>query len=157
MKRVLVFSFFPAFTPPTSGGELRLFQLYSHLSQFHDITLLSLTYPGPGKGELIEHHAQFRELRVPKDDVFLQLHAKMAAEGIGPECSALVVALAGKEGGTRYHATARQLIPAADVVIHESPYTLHFDSEFNEPNRCVRIYNIYNVKSYLVSKIFSGP
>lgn len=47
MKRIVVINFFPAFTPPGSGGA-RYFYLYEHLSRFHDVTLISHTYPGDG-------------------------------------------------------------------------------------------------------------
>ncbi len=41
--KLLVLSFFPAFAPASSGGELRLGNLYRSLSRIHDITLLTST------------------------------------------------------------------------------------------------------------------
>ena len=156
MKRIVVLNFFPAFTPPGSGGEARYFYLYEHLSRFHDVTLISHTYPGDGV-EMVEHHNHFREFRVAKDELYLRLHHQLALEGTGPECSALVCALAGKEGATRYHQVCRELLPAADCVIHESPYTLYFDTEFEAVERAPRIYNSYNVESDLLRQILKGP
>lgn len=156
VKRILVFSFFPAFVPPTSGGEQRLYYLYKHLSQFHDVTLLSHTFPG-GEQQHIEHHRHFREVRIPKDELFARLHMQLDSEGIGPECSALVSALAGSRGGTKFHEVADELTVQADCVIHESPYTLPFDSEFSSKRRTPRIYNSHNVESMLVRQVFRGP
>ena len=91
MKRILVANFFPAFTPPSSGGEQRYFYLYLYLSAYFDVTLLSPTYSHHAY-ELVEHSPTFREHRVPKDAVFDQLHGVLHNREIGPECSALVVA-----------------------------------------------------------------
>ena len=65
VKRILVLNFFPAFVPPKSGGELRYFNFYRHLSADHDVTLLSPTY-SHNREEVIRHHDHFREYRVPK-------------------------------------------------------------------------------------------
>src|ERR1700728_2542961 len=96
MKRLLVLNFFPAFYPPSSGGEQRYYYLYHHLSRHYDITLLSPTYADRNE-ELLEFNEHFREWRVPKNSYHQALHVQLDADGIGPECSALVCALASEE------------------------------------------------------------
>ena len=156
MKRIVVLNFFPAFSPPTSGGEARYFFIYQKVSQFFDVTLISHSHPGAGT-TIIEHHSHFRELRVGKEDLYLDLHQQMQNEGTGPECSGLVCAMAGQGYQTEYGKTCQQLFRTADCVIHESPYTLPFDSDFFKENRPPRIYNSYNVESLLIRQILAGP
>ena len=156
MKRIIALNFFPAFVPPTSGGEARYFHIYQKISEFFDVTLVSHSHPGDDV-EIIQHHAHFREIRVGKEQVYIDLHQRMQAEGTGPECSALVCALAGDEFQTQYGKICAELFKNADCVIHESPYTLPFDSDFNNKNSAPRIYNSYNVESLLVEQILSGP
>jgi glycosyltransferase involved in cell wall biosynthesis len=151
--RILVASFFPAFYPPRSGGEQRLYYLYSHLSGHFDVTLLSPTY-STHVSEIVTHSATFREHRVPKDPVCDQLHRKLSESGIGPECSAYVVALAGgieTEFGRRFQALVRD----HDLIIHESPFTLPYDLTASVDGK-PRIYNSYNVESLLAAEMLRG-
>lgn len=156
MKRVVAMSFFPAFNPPTSGGEARYFYIYQKLSEFFDVTLVSHSHPGADV-EVIEHHSHFREIRIGKEGVYVELHQRMQAEGTGPECSGLVCALAGTESATEYGRVCKELLKTADCVIHETPFTLPFDCDFQNLNRAPRIYNSYNVESLLLKQILSGP
>jgi glycosyltransferase involved in cell wall biosynthesis len=151
--RILVANFFPAFHPPRSGGEQRYYWLYRHLAERHDVTLLSPTYSTHAFEEVCFTPA-FRELRVPKDPVFDRLHAELDAQGIGPECSGYVVALAaGLEDafGMRFI----DEVVKADVVIHESPFTLPYDRTFGSDGK-PRIYNAYNVEHRLARGMLRG-
>ena len=100
-KRILVINFFPAFVPPQSGGELRYFNMYLHLSEYYDITLLSPTYRNH-KYEVITHSQSFREYRVPKEEINDLLHMKIDQEKICSEISALVCFETAGYGG-KYH------------------------------------------------------
>jgi len=91
MKKILVLNFFPAFTPPSSGGELRYFNLYEKLSHYFDITLLSPTY-SDSNIEVFEHSTTYREYRIPKEGVHDQIHWKLEQESFSPEFSALTCA-----------------------------------------------------------------
>src|SRR5713101_7957761 len=123
--RILVVNFFPAFHPPRSGGEQRYYYLYHHLSRHFDITLLSPTY-SPYPPEVVNHSPTIRAHRVPKDQILDRLHGKLDAEGIGPECSAYVVALAAGTD-TAFGRRFQELVEHHDVVVHESPFTLPYD------------------------------
>ena len=152
--RILVANFFPAFQPPTSGGEQRYYGLYHHLAARHDVTLLSPTYSNRTFEE-VRFAPSFRELRVPKDPVFDRLHGELDAQGIGPECSGYVVALA---AGVEHAFGQRFLDEAAkaDVIVHESPFTLPYDRSFGCDGK-PRIYNAYNVEHRLARAMLRGP
>ena len=154
MKRVLVINFFPAFFPPTSGGELRYYNMYSHLSAYYDVTLLSPTY-GDHTMELITHSGTFREYRVPKNNIFDELHYEIDNLQIGSEISALVCALS-SEHLNAYHEKYLELYDNCDIIIHESPYMLRYDLFFGVDDK-LRIYNSYNYESDLMAQIWSGP
>jgi len=151
--RVLVANFFPAFHPPRSGGEQRYHCLYRHLSRHFDVTLLSPThYDHPF--EEVRFSPTFRELRVPKAAAFDRLHWDLDAKGIGPECSGCVVALASgveSEYGAHFAAASAD----ADIVIHESPFTLPYDRAFGIDGK-PRVYNAYNVEHRLAREILEG-
>jgi hypothetical protein len=154
MRRLLVLSFFPAFTPPASGGELRYFNLYARLSQRFDVTLLSPTH-SHGACEMVTHSASFREHRIPKEPLHDRLHMEIAQDALADECSALVCALASRVPN-RYHDAYLDLQADADVIVHESPYMLDHDLLLRLDGR-PRIYNSYNVESDLVAQMWKGP
>ena len=151
--RVLAVNFFPAFHPPSSGGEQRYYYLYRYLSQWHDVTLLSPTYSGHD-AETVTISPSFREHRVPKDALFDRLHWRLGAAGIGPECSGYVVALAAG-GDTAFGRKFATLVREADIVIHDSPFTLPYDRTIDRDGK-PRIYNAYNVEHRLAKQFFEG-
>ncbi|MBA3777435.1 MAG: glycosyl transferase group 1, partial [Betaproteobacteria bacterium] len=151
--RILVANFFPAFHPPRSGGEQRYYYLYHYLSRHYDITLLSPTYSNH-TFEVVTFSPTFREHRVPKDEVFDQLHWKLGVEGIGPECSGYVVSLAAAVE-TQFSCRFDALVSDADLIIHESPFTLPYDRTLGIDGKA-RIYNAYNVEHRLAAHILRG-
>ncbi|MDQ2917536.1 MAG: glycosyltransferase [Pseudomonadota bacterium] len=151
--RVLVANFFPGFHPPRSGGEQRYHYFYRHLSRHYDVTLLSPTYSNSAFEE-VRFSPSFRELRVPKQEIFDRLHWELDAKGIGPECSAYVVALAAALE-TGYASRFASAAIEADIIIHESPFTLPYDRSFGTDGK-PRIYNAYNVEHRLAQQILHG-
>jgi len=154
MKRLLVLNFFPAFTPPASGGELRYFHLYDELSRHYDVTLLSPTYHDR-PFEVVEHKPTFREYRVPKEEVHLRLHREIGAQNIGPEISALVCSLSARQPN-KYHDTYLELHKNADIIIHDCPFMCDYDLFLGIDGK-PRVYNSYNYEARLFSQLFSGP
>ena len=154
MKRILVLNFFPAFTPPSSGGELRYYNLYSRLSHHFDITLLSPTY-SDRKREVITHTSTFREHRIPKEAIHDQLHMQIYKEGVADEVSALVCSLSARYPNA-YHQAYLELQKNADLIIHEFPYMVDYDLLLGLDRR-PRIYNSHNVESDLVSQVWKDP
>jgi glycosyltransferase involved in cell wall biosynthesis len=154
MKNVLVLNFFPALTPPSSGGELRYYYIYKELSRYYDITLLSPTFSHHRWG-VMRHSKTFREYRIPKTGMHEHLHKTIRKEKIGLETSALECALSARFPNT-YHEAYLRLYQKADVIIHESPYVLDYDLFFGFDDK-PRVYNSYNCESFLVRQMWSGP
>jgi glycosyltransferase involved in cell wall biosynthesis len=152
-KKLLAINFFPAFVPNTSGGEQRYYMLYRHLSEQFDVTLLSATFAN-AKLERVEHSATFREIRVPKPAEVDQIHWSLETEGIGPECSALAVAMA-SEFDVEFSAHLAKLAADADAIIHESPFTLPYDKGAGCDGK-VRVYNAYNIEYRLAQQMLKG-
>jgi glycosyltransferase involved in cell wall biosynthesis len=153
VRTLLVLNFFPAVVPPRSGGEQRYYHLWAALSRFYDITLLSPTYPEHA-AELVNFRPTFREYRIPKERLHVQLHRRMDRDGTGPECSALVCALASADDDA-YRRKYRELVAGADAVVHESPYMLNYDEAFGRDGK-PRIYDSYNVEARLAAYMFPG-
>ena len=154
MTRLLVLNFFPAFYPPSSGGEQRYFHVYHHLSRRYDVTLLSPTFPHQSE-EVVEFNTSFREHRIPKEQIHVELHRDLDAQSIGQECSALVCALAAKSE-TAYHRRYRALVPHADIVVHDSPFMVDYDEQLGKDGK-PRVYNSYNVEASLMQQMLEGP
>lgn len=152
MKNVLVLNFFPAFTPPASGGELRYFYMYKNLSSYFDVTLLSPTYNG-ATVELITHSDTFKEYRIPKEDIHNQIHWKLEEENFSPEFSALTCAYSA-DYLNEYHKHYLQLYTNADIIIHDFPYMLNYDLFFGMDNK-PRIYNSHNLEYDLLCQIYT--
>jgi glycosyltransferase involved in cell wall biosynthesis len=154
MRRLLVLNFFPAFHPPRSGGEERYLNLYVALSRFYDVTLVSPTYPDHAH-EVVRLGPHLREHRVPKTLLHMRLHHALDDEGIGPECSGLVCALASADDDG-YRRVVRGLVPEADAVVHEFPYMLGYDEGFGRDGK-PRIYNSHNLEASLAAHMFRRP
>lgn len=153
MGKILVLNFFPAFYPPSSGGELRYYNFYNQLSSYFDITLLSPTYEN-SDFEVVEFNKNFREYRVPKEKIHTDIHIQIASYGLAPEISALVCAIS-SEYPNRFHHTYLDLYKEADIIIHESPYMLNYDMFFGVDKK-PRIYNSYNVEYDMLSQYWEG-
>jgi len=152
-RRLLAINFFPAFTPPSSGGEQRWFYVYQHLSRHFDVTLVSATFPS-GEREEVVHSPTFREIRVPKPREADSIHWQLSSEGIGPECSAIAVALAAPFDVALTGVIA-ELAPTMDVIVHASPFTVPYDKGMGTDG-VMRVYDAYNVEYKLAEQIFSG-
>jgi glycosyltransferase involved in cell wall biosynthesis len=153
MKKILVLNFFPAFTPASSGGELRYFYCYQHLSNHYDITLLSPTN-NDAKIETVEHSSSFREYRIPKEEIHNRIHWKLEEENLSSEFSALSCAYSA-DFLNEYHRHYLKLYPDADIIIHDSPYMLNYDLFFGMDNK-PRVYNSYNLEYDLLTQMYRG-
>jgi glycosyltransferase involved in cell wall biosynthesis len=153
MKNLLVFSFFPAFTPPNSGGEVRLFHFYCELSKYFNITLLSSAQLN-GEQEAVWHTNNFVEMRVPKDDNFATQWQRLSPSAGDGDLSGPSIASAGKYF-TDLHKAYFAAYASTDLIIHESPFTLHYDL-FRGLDDKPRIYNSYNCEYELYKKLHAS-
>lgn len=150
MKNLLVFSFFPAFVPPKSGGESRLFNFYFELSNFFNITLLSSGHLN-SELETIWHTNNFVEKRVPKDSVFGEQWQYLTPHAGEGDLSGPCIAASGKFL-TEMHKVYLESYPDSDVIIHEFPFTLDYDL-FRGIDDKLRVYNSHNCEYELYKKL----
>ncbi|SJM88981.1 glycosyltransferase [Crenothrix polyspora] len=153
MKNLLVFSFFPAFVPPKSGGEVRLFNFYFELSRFFNITLLSSGHLDSDI-ETIWHTNNFAEKRIPKDSHFVEQWQKLSVHAGEGDLSGPCIAASGKFF-TKMHNVYLEQYPISDIIIHDSPFTLYYDL-FNQLDNKPRIYNSYNCEYELYKKLHAS-
>ncbi|MEI2774066.1 MAG: FkbM family methyltransferase [Candidatus Competibacter sp.] len=153
MKRILVFCFFPAFVPPSNGGQSRLFHFYRVLSRWYRITLLTSTHIG-GEEEVINHGLNFIERRIPKDDHFVRQYARLEQYSGGGDLSGPAIAACGSLP-TRLHQAYLMEYEKADAVIFDDPFTAQCDL-FAGTDDKPRIYNSYNCESLLYKQLHPG-
>ncbi|MVW79404.1 glycosyltransferase [Bordetella sp. 02P26C-1] len=143
---ILAFCFFPAYTPPGSGGESRLFNFYRALSRHHQVTLI--TSAGPHDAEqTINHGVNFIERRVPKDGAFGQQWQALLPSGSGGDLSAPCLANCAKYP-SRLHEVYLEEYGAADVIVHDFPFMIDYDI-FLGLDEKLRVYNAHNCESKL--------
>ena len=152
--RLLVLSFFPAFTPPSNGGEARLFYFYQSLSRWFDVTLLSSSHFGCEE-QVIKHGPCFKERRIPKDEYFAHEIQRLQEHAGSGELSGPCLA-ACSEYPTKIHLAYLQEYPQADVVIHESPFLSGCDLFAGVDNK-PRIYNSHNAEFDLYRQLHPEP
>jgi glycosyltransferase involved in cell wall biosynthesis len=152
-RRILVLSFFPAFNPPGSGGELRLLEIWRAVAQTHDVILITSTHMHDEASEV--HHAPgFVEFRLPKEEHAGAIWDELQGLMPGAEVSALGVAL----GGGRFAALHQAYLDhygMADIVVHTSPFTIDYDLFLGLDGK-PRVYESYNAEHRLAPAIYLG-
>jgi len=147
--KIGVLNFFPAFTPPRSGGELRYWNLYSRLARRHDVFLAGPTFPEEPYQE-IRHAPRLVERRFPKTSRHVWWHRFFDRFGFR-ECSALVTLLVG-EAHADLSVEARRLLRECDVFVHENCFLFDLAPRPAPGRRFV--YNAYNVEGRLAAEMF---
>lgn len=153
MKNILALSFFPAFLPPRSGGEVRLFGLYNALSEHYQVTLLTSGYIG-NDVEIFYHNSNFKEIRVPKGPEFQNKWAELKIHAGSGDLSAPCIA-ALSDRYSDIHKFYLELYDSVDIIIHDSPFLVGYDL-FIGFDKKIRIYNSYNVEFDLYGQLHNG-
>lgn len=153
MKKILAFSFFPAFVPPTNGGQSRLFNFYKALSERFEVTLLTSTHIGVEE-EVVNHGVGFIERRIPKDQFFTDQWLGLSQFSGGGDLSGPCIAACGIYP-TLLHQAYLEEYEKADVIIHDCPFTVEYDL-FARCDDKLRIYNSYNCETQLYGKLHEG-
>ncbi len=152
MKRIGIVSFFPAFFPPRSGGELRLHHIARQLARRgFEIEMVSPTL-GEAERETIEHCENFREKRFPKTRLYDKTHRLMDLAARFPECSGLVCSLVSRYHGELRHEAAR-LARSVDILTQESPFLAPLIPK-RRPRKQLYVYNSYNVETVMARDMF---
>lgn len=152
MKRILAFSFFPAFTPVSNGGESKVFNFYRSLSRTHKVTLLTSTHPG-GEEERVFHGVNFIERRIPKDEAFNEAWSVLSKVSGKGDLSGPALAESAKFPGF-FHTAYLEEYESADIIIHDFPFTIDYDL-FAGFDSKLRVYNSHNCESILYSALHS--
>lgn len=150
MKNILVFCFFPAFVPPSNGGQSRLFHFYKALSRWHQITLLTSTHIGCEE-EMIDHGLNFVERRIPKDEYFVRQYAVLNQYSSGGDLSGPAIAASGRSP-TRLHQAYLEEYENAEIIIHDFPFTVEYDLFAGSDDK-PRVYNAHNCETLLYRQL----
>lgn len=150
MKKILAFCFFPAFVPPSNGGQSRLFNFYKSLSRSFEITLLTSTHLGVEE-EVVNHGLGFIERRIPKDGFFVEQWSVLSEFSGGGDLSGPCIAASGKFP-TRLHQAYLEEYEKADLIIHDDPFTVEYDFFIGLDSK-PRVYNAYNCETILYRRL----
>lgn len=151
--KILAFCFFPAFVPPSNGGQSRLFNFYRSLSRWHQITLLTSTHLGVQE-EVIQHGLNFVERRIPKDNYFAQKWVELEQYSGGGDLSGPTIAACGRLP-TLFHQAYLEEYEHADIVFHDFPFTMDYDL-FAGVDFKLRVYNAHNCEALLYRQLHPG-
>ncbi len=147
---LLVVSFFPAFVPPKSGGEVRLYNLYVALSAYHNITLISSGHVKAEREEIL-HTPTFLEIRVGKGPGFEESWAELATFAGEGDLSAPAL-LHSTRQPDELHRIFLFEYAKADIIIHESPFSVNIDFLLGIDSK-PRVYCSYNCETTLYEKL----
>lgn len=152
--RILGLCFFPAFVPPRTGGEWRLFGFYKELSRRYQVTLLTSTHYG-AKEETIQHGPTLTERRIPKDNFFLKEWHILEGVGSGGDLSGPCLAVCDTYP-TALHRAFLEEYTHCDVIIHDFPFTIGYDLFLGLDDK-VRVYNAHNCETALYRELHPEP
>lgn len=150
MKNILAFCFFPAFVPPSNGGQSRLFNFYKALSRKYNITLLTSTHIGVEE-QIINHGINFVERRIPKDNYFVEYYTALEQSASGGDLSGPAIASSGFSPSLLHEAYLEEY-DKADMIFHDFPFTVNYDLFIGVDNK-PRIYNAHNCETILYQQL----
>lgn len=154
MKQVGVLSFHPAFTPPSSGGELRLYHLLKQVADAgFGVELLSPTY-GHHEQETVQHAPGFQETRFPKSKAYNAGHQMNDRFWKFSECSGLVCSLACRSHEAMRR-EAERLNRTADVFVHEYSFLVPLAPRRGHAKQLF-VYDAHNVEANLARSMFGN-
>ena len=135
---------FPSLVAPFNFRFTRTLNFFNSLSNWHNITLLTSTYIGLPE-EVVQHGPNFVERMIPKDMFFVEAWASLANHGVCGDMSELSLAASGKHP-TLLHEAYVEAYENADIVFHDSPFTITYDQFAGSDNK-LRVYNASNCET----------
>jgi hypothetical protein len=154
MRGILALCFHPAFIPPKSGGEERLFYVLRGLSTYFDVTLISFTHPNKDNTiETVVHAEHFKEIRIPKTNISSVLHHLVNKYSMINECSAVITSIESRFN-KNFKKCIQQELKKSEIIIYESPFLYTTPSRFLKGKKIV--YNAYNNEFELMKPEFSN-
>jgi glycosyltransferase involved in cell wall biosynthesis len=154
MRAILALCFHPAFTPPKSGGEERLFYVLMGLSKHYAVTLVSFTHPNKDNTvETVVHSKNFKEIRIPKTKISSGLHYFVGKYSSIHECSAVITSIESRFN-VNFKKYIKQELPKTDIIFLASPFL------YTLPHRNLKgkkiVYDAYNNEFALMKPGFSN-
>jgi glycosyltransferase involved in cell wall biosynthesis len=149
-RRITALNFFPAFVPPTSGGELRCYHVYKNLGRYYQIDLVTPQFGLPETVPLADNVVERRWSKMRWHRV---LHRWFERIGHFPECSAMVVSLA-SHGDRDFRALVKELSAGSDIVVHEFPFLYR---HARKRRGQLLVYDAHNVEFDLQRAMLKGP
>lgn len=150
MLSITAFSFHPAFYPPKSGGEQRLYNIYKNLSIKNKINLITFTYPNDkNEVEVIMHGENFKEIRIPKTKISILIHHFINRFTSIKECSALVTSIESRLN-KNFQIISNDEIRNADIIIFVYPYLFTLKKRILEHKKI--IYESHNMEHELMKQ-----
>ncbi len=150
----MALSFHPAFFPPRSGGEERLYNIYNYLSKYYKIKLISFTYfNSKNLIETVNHNENFKEIRIPKTKISAILHHLIDRYTNIKECSAVITSIE-SIFNKNFRETIRTEIQDVDMLIFVSPFLYTIPRAAMNGKKV--IYESYNVEYELMEYSLSG-
>lgn len=104
--------------------------------------------------EVVNHGVSFIERRIPKDQFFSEQWSVLSEYSDGGDLSGPCIAACGKFP-TLLHQAYLVEYEKADVIIHDSPFTVEYDLFIGLDNK-LRIYNSYNCETRLYQQLHNG-
>ncbi|WP_410509096.1 glycosyltransferase [Methanosarcina hadiensis] len=153
MSCVLALSFHPAFYPPKSGGEERLYNIYNNLSRHLKVKLITFTYPNADNSvERVSHNENFIEIRIPKTIVSAVFHHFINRCSDIKECSAVVTSIE-----SRFNRNFKKVI--ADEIRNAETVIFVYPFLYTVPGQLLKgkkiIYESHNIEYELMKESFS--
>lgn len=150
MVSIVAFSFHPAFYPPKSGGEQRLYYIYKNMSLINKITLITFTYPHE-KNEIsiVFHNENFKEIRIPKTAITKYIYYIINKLTPIVECSAVVASLESRFN-KNFQITSLNEIKKCDIIVFVYPYLFTIDKELLKNKKV--IYEAHNFEYELMKQ-----
>ncbi len=153
-RSVGILSFFPAFNPPRSGGELRLRHIALGLARRgYDVQMAAPTY-GDAAEETVEHHPNFHERRFPRTHDYNKAHHLLDRFAGFKECSGLVCSLVARRHRA-LRAEAERVARHSDILTHESPFLAPLAPRPARRGQLF-VYNSYNVEARMARDMFGA-
>lgn len=154
MRTILALSFHPAFTPPKSGGEERLFYVLTGLSKYFDVTLVSFTHPNKDNTiETVTHADHFKEIRIPKTKISSGLHHFVGKYSSINECSAVITSIESRFN-SNFKKCVKQELLKTDIIFFASPFLYTLPYRYLKGKKIV--YDAYNNEFELMKSVFSN-
>jgi glycosyltransferase involved in cell wall biosynthesis len=137
-KKLTILSTYPIY-PRGHGGQLRVYNLYRHLTNEYDVTIVSFNNE---TNYITKEYGQIKEISIPKSTKHTEKEWEIERE-IGIPITDIAMPRLSRLTPD-YHVLAKEKMQQSDVIIASHPFLFHLVSEF-VGNKKV-IYDAHNIE-----------